>query len=72
MKTIQSNMAGTVIDVLVTAGDQVKAGDEVVILESMKMEIPMMSEFSGTVTKVLVQAGDFVNEGDALIECSEE
>jgi acetyl-CoA carboxylase biotin carboxyl carrier protein len=69
MKNVQSNMAGTVIDVLVSVGDTIKAGEEVVILESMKMEIPITSEFAGTVTHIKVQAGDFVNDGDVLIEC---
>jgi acetyl-CoA carboxylase biotin carboxyl carrier protein len=69
MKSVQSNMAGTVIDVLVSVGDSVKAGEEVVILESMKMEIPVTSEFAGKVVNIKVQAGDFVNEGDVLLEC---
>lgn len=68
MKSIQSTMAGTVIEVTVSIGDTVSSGDEVVILESMKMEIPVASEAAGTVAAVRVQAGDFVNEGDVLIE----
>ncbi|TKI88416.1 biotin/lipoyl-binding protein, partial [Bacillus wiedmannii] len=41
---------------------------DVVILESMKMEIPIISEEAGTVMKINVQEGDFVNEGDVLLE----
>jgi acetyl-CoA carboxylase biotin carboxyl carrier protein len=69
MKSIQSNMAGTVIDVLVSLGDSIQAGEDVVIIESMKMEIPITSELAGKVINIKVQAGDFVNEGDVLIEC---
>jgi acetyl-CoA carboxylase biotin carboxyl carrier protein len=62
-------MAGTVIDVLVSLGDSIQAGEDVVIIESMKMEIPITSELAGKVINIKVQAGDFVNEGDVLIEC---
>ncbi|WP_227395616.1 acetyl-CoA carboxylase biotin carboxyl carrier protein subunit [Jeotgalibacillus aurantiacus] len=67
MKNIQSTMAGTVLQVLVNAGDQVEAGQAVMMLESMKMEIPVESETAGTVTEIKVNAGDFVNEGDDLL-----
>ncbi len=68
MKTIASTMAGTVFKVVVTTGQEVQTGEDVVILESMKMEVPISSEFSGKVMKVHVGEGDFVNEGDALVE----
>ncbi|TFE03586.1 acetyl-CoA carboxylase biotin carboxyl carrier protein subunit [Jeotgalibacillus sp. R-1-5s-1] len=67
MKNIQSTMAGTVLQVLVKAGDQVEAGQAVMMLESMKMEIPVEAETSGTVNVIKVNAGDFVNEGDDLL-----
>ncbi|PWI57719.1 acetyl-CoA carboxylase biotin carboxyl carrier protein subunit [Sulfoacidibacillus thermotolerans] len=68
MKTIASTMAGTVFKVLVSAGQEVAAGDDVVILESMKMEVPVSADFSGKVVKVNIGEGDFVNEGDVLVE----
>ncbi|GED13048.1 acetyl-CoA carboxylase biotin carboxyl carrier protein subunit [Aneurinibacillus migulanus] len=68
MKQIVANMAGTVIDVLVNEGDEVQGGADVVMLESMKMEVPVAAEVSGKVTAIKVNVGDFVNEGDVLIE----
>lgn len=68
MKKVEASMAGTVWKVLVEAGDNVEAGQTVIILESMKMEIPIISEEAGTVMKINVQEGDFVNEGDVLLE----
>lgn len=68
MGKIEAGMAGSVWKVLVKEGDSVKAGQEVIILESMKMEIPVAVEIDGTVTKVHVQEGDFVNDDNILIE----
>lgn len=67
MKEITSTMAGTVLNVLVNSGDSVTEGQEVLMLESMKMEIPVESHASGTVAEVKVNIGDFVNEGDVLL-----
>ncbi len=60
-------MAGTVIEVLVKAGDIILGGQEVIIIESMKMQLPVQAEMEGKVTQIRVSSGDFVNEGDALI-----
>lgn len=68
MSKIVSVMTGSVWKVLVSIGDQVNAGQDVVILESMKMEIPVVAEASGIVKEVKVNEGDFVNEGDVLVE----
>jgi len=68
LASIRANMAGVVARVLVQAGDKVSAGQEVVIIESMKMEIPVEAESGGTVTRVVTSAGAFVNEGDPLLE----
>ena len=68
MKGITSNMAGTVFKMLVQVGTNVADGDDVVILESMKMEVPVSSDQAGTVLRVAVAEGDFVNEGDLLME----
>lgn len=67
MKEVIANMAGTVLNVMVAAGDTVSEGQEVLMLESMKMEIPVESQGAGNVAEVKVNIGDFVNEGDVLI-----
>ncbi len=65
---VKSNMAGTVWKVLVKEGDKVDAGQDVIILESMKMEIPIAAESGGVVKAVKVKEGDFVNDGDVVVE----
>ncbi len=65
---IKSEMAGTLIEYRVKVGDAVTAGQEVALLESMKMEVPVLSPISGKVTKLAKQPQDFVNEGETLIE----
>lgn len=67
MKEITANMAGTVLNVMVSAGDTVSEGQEVLMLESMKMEIPVESQGAGKVAEIKVNIGDFVNEGDVLL-----
>ena len=68
MAEVKANMAGNVWKVLVKEGDQVSVGQDVAILESMKMEIPITAENDGTVKKIHVQEGDFVNDSDAIVE----
>ncbi|NBW99280.1 acetyl-CoA carboxylase biotin carboxyl carrier protein subunit [bacterium] len=63
-----SQMAGTVLEINVQVGDTIKKGQEVAILESMKMEVPVVSACEGKVVSVLKAKGDFVNEGDVVIE----
>lgn len=67
MEKVLASMAGNVWKVLVKEGDQVEEGQDVVILESMKMEIPITVEVSGTVQSVKINEGDFVNEDDVLM-----
>jgi acetyl-CoA carboxylase biotin carboxyl carrier protein len=67
MKEIIATMAGTVLNILVANGDNVSGGQEVLMLESMKMEIPIESETDGLIKEIKVSIGDFVNEGDVLI-----
>ncbi|MBN8191567.1 biotin/lipoyl-binding carrier protein [Bacillus sp. NTK074B] len=67
MKEITSTMAGTVLNVLVEQGGEVSTGETVLMLESMKMEIPVEAEAAGKVTEIKVNIGDFVNEGDVLL-----
>jgi acetyl-CoA carboxylase biotin carboxyl carrier protein len=67
MSEVVASMAGNVWKVLVKVGDQIEEDQDVVILESMKMEIPIAAEFNGTVKEVKVNEGDFVNEGDVIV-----
>ena len=70
MEKIVASMAGNVWKVVKNVGDTVEEDEDVVILESMKMEIPIAAEKGGTVKELKVAEGDFVNEGDeiAIIE----
>lgn len=71
MKELKATMAGTVLNVLVGEGDAVTAGQAILTIESMKMEIPVEAEFAGAVQKVNVEVGGFVNEGDTLVTLGE-
>ena len=68
MKRIVSNMAGVVLEFLVKTGDTVAIDQDVVMLESMKMQIPVQSTVNGTVKTIKVNEGDFVDDGDVLLE----
>lgn len=68
MKRVVSNMAGVVLEFLVKPGDPVAVDQDVVMLESMKMQIPVQSTVAGTVKTIRVHEGDFVDDGDVLIE----
>ncbi len=67
MKQIKAQMAGIVVQLLVKPGDAVNEGMEVLILESMKMQIPVPSDNSGKVSKIHVSKDDFINEGDTIL-----
>ncbi len=67
---IRAEMVANVWKVVVSEGDSVQDGDTLVILESMKMEIPVVAETSGTVTKLAVSEGDVVQEGDLIASIS--
>jgi len=64
---VTTSMPGTIIEVLVSAGDEVNAGDPVLVIEAMKMETEVQAPISGKVEEVLVAKGDAVNPDDALI-----
>jgi acetyl-CoA carboxylase biotin carboxyl carrier protein len=64
---VVAEMVANVLTVAVAAGDRVAVGDAVVLLESMKMEIPVLAEHPGTVAAIRVGAGDVVQEGDVLV-----
>ncbi len=67
---IRAEMVGNVMSVVVAEGAELSEGDTLIILESMKMEIPVVTEVGGTVTKLAVAEGDVVQSGDliALVE----
>jgi acetyl-CoA carboxylase biotin carboxyl carrier protein len=64
---VEAHITGTVWKIEVAVGDQVSDGDTVVILESMKMEMPVEVEDDGTVSEIKVQEGQSVQEGDVLV-----
>ncbi len=63
---IRAEMVANVWKVVVATGDPVSDGDTLVILESMKMEIPVLAESAGTVVELAVNEGDVVQEGDLI------
>jgi biotin carboxyl carrier protein len=63
---IHAEMVANVWKVVAKAGDEVEEGDTLVILESMKMEIPVIAESDGVVTEIAVNEGDVVQEGDLI------
>ena len=63
---VRAEMVASVFKVLVSPGDTVSEGDELVTLESMKMEIPVIAEVSGVVREVAVNEGDVIQGGDLL------
>ena len=63
---VRAEMVANVWKVVVNQGDAVADGDTLVILESMKMEIPVVAETAGTVTELRVREGDVVQEGDVI------
>jgi acetyl-CoA carboxylase biotin carboxyl carrier protein len=66
MSEVRAEMVANVWKVVAAEGDSVADGDTLVILESMKMEIPVLAEDSGTLTKLAVAEGDVVQEGDLI------
>ncbi len=67
MPDIEAHITGTVWKIEVAVGDTVQEGDPVVILESMKMEMPVEAEDSGVVTEIRCAEGQSVTEGDVLV-----
>ncbi len=64
---IEAHITGTVWKIECQVGDEIAEGDTVVILESMKMEMPVEAEDEGTVKEILCEEGQAVNEGDTLV-----
>jgi acetyl-CoA carboxylase biotin carboxyl carrier protein len=63
---VAAELVGSVAQVHVAVGDAVTALDVLVIMESMKMEIPVLAEVAGTVAEVAVVTGDVISEGDVI------
>ena len=61
-------MAGVVLEFLVKPGEEIDVDQDVVMLESMKMQIPVQSTVAGTIKTLKVNEGDFVDDGDVLLE----
>ena len=62
-----AEMVANVVTIVVEIGAEVAASDTLLILESMKMEIPVLAENGGTVAEIRVTEGDVVQEGDVLV-----
>jgi acetyl-CoA carboxylase biotin carboxyl carrier protein len=67
MADIEAHITGNVWKIEVAVGDTVSDGDTVIILESMKMEIPVEAEDDGTVKEIRCEEGQAVSEGDVLV-----
>ncbi|MEU0495690.1 biotin/lipoyl-binding carrier protein [Mycobacterium sp. NPDC006124] len=63
---VRAEIVASVLEVVVSEGDDINEGDTVVLLESMKMEIPVLAEASGKVTAVNVSVGDVIQAGDLI------
>lgn len=63
-----SEISGSIWKINCKVGDVVESGQEVLVIESMKMEIPVVSNFKGTVISIFVNEGEMVNEDQKLIE----
>ena len=63
---VRAEIVASVLEVVVTEGDQIGEGDILVLLESMKMEIPVLAEVAGTVKTVSVSVGDVIQAGDLI------
>jgi len=63
---VRAEMVANVWKLVVTEGDQVREGDTIVILESMKMEIPVIAEDTGALVRLHVAEGDVIQEGDLI------
>ena len=66
MAEVRAEMVANVWKVVAAEGESVADGDTLVILESMKMEIPVLAENSGTITTLAVAEGDVVQDGDLI------
>ncbi|MEV0230229.1 biotin/lipoyl-binding carrier protein [Nonomuraea sp. NPDC050786] len=66
MAEVRAEMVANVWKIVASEGDTVSEGDTLVILESMKMEIPVLAEDDGVVAQIKVAEGDVIQEGDLI------
>ena len=71
-RVVSAEIVANVLAVEVAVGDKVGPLDSVVLLESMKMEIPVLADTTGTVTEIVVAPGDVVHDGDPLVVITED
>ncbi|HOB05293.1 MAG TPA: biotin/lipoyl-binding carrier protein [Propionibacteriaceae bacterium] len=71
-RVVSAEIVANVLAVEVAVGDKVGPLDSVVLLESMKMEIPVLADTTGTVTEIVVAPGDVVHDGDPLVVIAED
>ncbi len=69
---IKAHITGTVWKIEVKVGDSVEEDDTLIILESMKMEMPIEAEFDGTITEICIEEGVAVQEGQVLAKMDED
>ncbi|MGI8803084.1 MAG: acetyl-CoA carboxylase biotin carboxyl carrier protein subunit [Solirubrobacteraceae bacterium] len=72
MPSVEAHITGTVWTIEVAVGDRIEEDQTVAVLESMKMEMPVESEFAGRVTEIVCEEGQAVNEGQTLIVLADE
>jgi len=63
---VKSDITGTVCQIIAGAGDRLQAGDTILVVESMKMEIPVSAPASGLLSKICIAVDTAVSEGDVL------
>ncbi len=63
---VRAEIVASVLEVVVNKGDRIGVGDTLVLLESMKMEIPVLAEVDGTITEVNVEVGDVIQAGHLI------
>ena len=66
MAEVKAELVGNLWKITTEVGQQVEEDDTIMILESMKMEIPVPAEVAGVITEITVNEGDVVNEGDSI------
>ncbi len=67
IEELATEVTGSVWKILIQIGDQVSEGDELVIIESMKMEIPVLAPADGSVKEILAKEGDVLDEGATVV-----
>ena len=72
MPDVEAHITGTVWKIECEVGQEVSEGDTLLILESMKMEMPVESEYAGRVTEILCKEGEAVKEGQTLVVLSDD